>query len=749
MARIFERRLPERYNLSAELLNRLTKYLPDSEGKMQVPNWQKKILIAVSLSLSVFIFWKILAHQKAAHDVSSKQRDLLEKKSIIEIKNWDAVFHFCFYGKGATTSADCAEDSLRQGDKVVLPLGQFNNPTLNFKHKEQQYSKPANTVFLTHEFSEQEKEILSTSSEWMLLIPRNSHRATFFGSNMSGVSTYGHVTDSSFGLTLNQLKTAGKVEMIINYKPFARFGPLDLPVVLAKPESAREYLSLFELQTGAAALSKQFLVGVPLVMSAIASVLDHSSTMFLLALFGACRAIFSYIMFLGESAPLSKLQVFAAYAGLGASLALLLMFVEKLVGLSFKKIKTWHRVVFTSVCALLAYGGHYLDSNYQVRSSLWIDSIGSVLSLVLLAAAVFPALKNLLMRKSNATESAKPESDLALSKTLVAVQLGLAAATFLISGSVNLSELSGSLTGTNVFVDPLDWRHMMLMPALLTAGLLEVGSIAKRMLTFGHEMAEKAVIEKELMVGRDVQARMLPDKRFKGDYWKWRAIYHPAEALAGDWFDIREVEFRDGRKLLAVCLADVTGHGVGSSLSTSVICSHWSLWCSMLGQLDFPEDKQSREKILCSAPVKIHEGLSALRKNENCTSMIALIDPYAKEVTLTSAGHPGALIIGPKALRYVTTAGERLGGELIGEAKWVPRTESISDDDMLVIYSDGIVPVGATVLAWAGQLKKKIASGNASQPELLLMRTLHENKRAFMKDPSNEDDMTLIMLRRG
>lgn len=60
-----------------------------------------------------------------------------------------------------------------------------------------------------------------------------------------------------------------------------------------------------------------------------------------------------------------------------------------------------------------------------------------------------------------------------------------------------------------VFVDPLDWRHMMLMPALLTAGLLEVGSIAKRMLTFGHEMAEKAVIEKELMVGRDVQARML------------------------------------------------------------------------------------------------------------------------------------------------------------------------------------------------------------------------------------------------
>jgi two-component system response regulator len=362
--------------------------------------------------------------------------------------------------------------------------------------------------------------------------------------------------------------------------------------------------------------------------------------------------------------------------------------------------------------------------------------------------AVSPSIAARL-RKNNVTTRAKQESDLGLSKTLVAVQLSLAAATFIVSGSVNISELTGHLQGTRVFVDPLDWRHMMLMPALLTAGLLEVGSIAKRMLTFGHEMAEKAVIEKELMVGRDVQARMLPDKRFKGDYWKWRAIYHPAEALAGDWFDIREVEFKDGRKLLAVCLADVTGHGVGSSLSTSVICSHWSLWCAQLGQLEFPAEKSDREKVLCSAPIKIHDGLSALRKNENCTSMIALIDPYAREVTLTSAGHPGALIIGAKGLRYVTTAGERLGGELIGEAKWTPRTEALGDDDMLVIYSDGIVPVGATVLAWAGQLKKKMAAGSAGQPELLLMRTLHDNKRAFMKDPSNEDDMTLIMLRRG
>jgi serine phosphatase RsbU (regulator of sigma subunit) len=89
-----------------------------------------------------------------------------------------------------------------------------------------------------------------------------------------------------------------------------------------------------------------------------------------------------------------------------------------------------------------------------------------------------------------------------------------------------------------------------------------------------------------------------------------------------------------------------------------------------------------------------------------------------------------------------------LGGELFGEAKWNPKTEILGADDLLVIYSDGIVPVGITVLSWAGQLKKKILGGE-TQFEIALMKTLHENKRSFMKDPSNEDDMTLIMLRRG
>lgn len=717
---------------------------------MQRVSWSRRTLLLLSLLTSIFIFSKILSDQKKSTDASYALSALKESKALLQLSDWSTDFYFCYYAKGETTSSSCFQDPLQQQKTMTLPLRTFNNPTLNFEVNGTEQTKEANTVQLKYKFSEEEKKLLSESNDWVLLIPRNSQRATFLGSNMGGETEFGLASNSSFGLTLNQLRKNESVELIINYKGLPKFGPLDVPIALVKPAAAREYAALYDKQVGGAALSKQLLVGLPLVMGAIAAVLDHSPTMLMLAVFGAVRAVHTYFGFLAESTPLNLTQLLLSYASLGASFAVLLMFLEKLLALELKRIKLWHRITFVFSCSGITAAGHWLDPKYQINSTLWIDTASAAAGLILIALALMSRMK---FAKSGHSTTASTGTDTAaeasaLSKTLVYAQIGVAAITLVIHGSVNGEELLGQFEGIPTFTDPLDWRHMMLMPALLTAGLLEVGSVAKRMLTFGQEMAEKALIEKELKVGHDVQARMLPDKKYQCDLWRWRAVYHPAEALAGDWFDIREVHFEDGRRLLAVCLADVTGHGVGSSLSTSVICSHWSLWCSRLGQSSFPEDKKTREELLCTAPLRIHEGLSALRKNENCTAMVALIDPYANEVSICSAGHPGALILSEKGLRYVTSSGERLGGVLLGEPQWQPKTESLDENDLLVIYSDGIVPVGVTILSWAGRLKKRIIAGERNF-EVMLMKTLHDNKRSFMQDPSNEDDMTIIMLRRS
>lgn len=707
-----------------------------------------RTLLFVCLITAGLVFWSTLRHQRETTDSRKVLKELQQTNSALQLNRWNAVFYFCYYGKGAATSDSCHEDPLRKDEVISFPLKNFQTPVLNFEVNSIAQIKQANTVKLKYKFSPEELQKLSQSEQWVLLLPRNSQRATFLGTNMAGESEFGHINDSGFGMSRSVLDKSQAIDLIINYKGLPLFGPLDLPIALVKPDAARVYSDLVDKQMEAAALSKQLLTGLPLVMGAVAAVLDHSPAMILLAAYGSLRAIHSYFGFISESSPLSFSELLINYMSLGASFAVLLMFIEKLMSFDFSAVRLWHRLIFVLGTGIVAVSGQWFIPRYQINSTLMFDTLSAIFGLVLIGFFLSRRwrVKSEAIKTEGPSGQSKTKNENLLSQTIIYAQTLIAASALVVHGSVNGSELLGQLQGVPSFTDPLDWRHMALMPALLTAGLLEVGSVAKRMLSFGQEMAKKAIIEKELKVGHDVQARMLPDKKHKGELWEWRAVYHPAEALAGDWFDIREVQFSTGEILLAVCLADVTGHGVGSSLSTSVICSHWSLWCAQLGKLPYPKDKAEREDLLCSAPLKIHEGLSALRKNENCTALFALIDPTQNEVTICSAGHPGAFLMNPKGLRYLTTAGERLGGELLGPSEWRAKTDLFTEGDLLAIYSDGIVPVGVTVLSWAGQLKKKILSGE-NRFELILMKTLHDNKRAFLSDPSNEDDMTLILLR--
>lgn len=721
----------------------------NTEIFMKKSVWPKKFLAITTLIVTVFTFGKILKHQKETNDAPAEIARLKEKQDIIPLPDWEGVFYHCYYGKGETATNECYEDQLPKKDSFRLPLTNFENPTLNFSLNGVNESKLSNTVWLQRVLTPEEKEKIKSSNDWMLIIPRQIHRATFLGENMPApAASFGKAANVSFGMAQEVLLKSGRLDLVVNYKNLSTFGPLELEPVLAKPEAAMNYMEVFSKQVGAASLSKQLLVGLPLVICAIALVLDQSLAMLFLAAFGALRAAHSYFSFRSESEVLTLTENIVNYAALGASLAVLLIFFEIALGAQFRAIRSWHRLVFVLMAAAAAICGHFLIEDWQLTSTLWVDSTSAVMAMGLMITILF--IKFLKIRKAKGQAVLVDEKNnfsLDLSGTLKVVQWTLMLITVVVSGSVNMGELWDLKKGVTAFTDPLDWRHLMLMPALLTAGLLEVGSMAKRMQTFGEEMAHAALIEKDMAVGHDVQGRMLPQRKYQDGLWKWYSVYHPAEALAGDWYDIREISFADGRKLLAVCLADVTGHGVGSSLSTSVICSHWSLWCKGLSDGSYPANRETREQLLASAPIHVHNGLCALRKNENCTAMMALVDPYLNEVSITSAGHPGALLINDKGLRYVTTPGERLGGELMGEAKWTAKTERFGLDDLLVIYSDGIVPVGTTVLGWAGQLKKKILASE-DKPEIMLMNALHANKRAFLADPSNEDDMTVILLRR-
>jgi len=106
---------------------------------------------------------------------------------------------------------------------------------------------------------------------------------------------FGFAADTTFSLTRDDLLNSRKIELRMRlYGGLTFFGPADVPAVLARPEKVRDYSGLIWMQKEAANLSRQFQLGIPVVLAAIAIVLDHSVVMSYLALYGASRAIHDF-----------------------------------------------------------------------------------------------------------------------------------------------------------------------------------------------------------------------------------------------------------------------------------------------------------------------------------------------------------------------------------------------------------------------------------------------------------------------
>lgn len=701
-----------------------------------------------ALSICVYMFIRLFSEQRSRTDAVAHRERLKESGEILNLENVKVQYFLCNKPDEVPVEEldQCRTDASLDTRMEVLLAN--SSKISKFKDTSGQSTQLANWVKIVFEFGDGELDWINGKNRIVLLLPRNVHRATYIRTPDGFTKQFGFAADSVFSFTSQELRDLGRIEIRMRLQeqsvPF--FGPADIPAVLARSEKARDYSALIWMQKEAGNLSRQFQLGIPVLLAAMAIVLDHSSVMAYLALYGASRAVHDFIGFKIDSGMQKTIiEDYLYRMSCGWGFAFLVLFTSTLVGLNVRRIKLSHRWLFVLLMGYLFWLGGKLDPSFVTTSDLWGDSLSILASFGVLVYAGIERLRNPVKAETKANH---PDTYSRLSVALVVTRLALVCVAFAIHGWVNVKDLFGILTEDASLKSPLDWKIMVLMPSLMTAALLEVGSTAKKMLTFGKEMATKALIERELNVGREVQARMLPRLKSSTPSWSWRATYLPAEALGGDWFDIRELNFADGRTLLVACVADVTGHGVGSSLATSVICSHWGLWCESLSAGHFPETSELKQEVLRRAPFQIHSGLKALRENENCTAIFAIFDPIQNEVTFCSAGHPGIFCIGPQSFRYFTTQGERLGSDFLQESTWKAKTEKINGDELIVLYSDGIVPLRATVSSWAAQLKRKILAGQVKSPEFALVQQLRLNKEGFRSARDLVDDMTLVMVRR-
>lgn len=172
---------------------------------------------------------------------------------------------------------------------------------------------------------------------------------------------------------------------------------------------------------------------------------------------------------------------------------------------------------------------------------------------------------------------------------------------------------------------------------------------------------------RDLPSAAKLQKRLLPKPLSLAGY-SIEYFFQPAAFLSGDWFDYWLV---DEDKLLFY-LADVSGHGVASSLLTS--------WMAAFhGRAESPEQLVT----------KLNHMLVAQNADKHITLLCGLLDQRNHSVEWCSAGHyPPAILLEPnQAPQILTTSSFPLG--LTSDLSVQVKTLTMSPNARLIFCSDG------------------------------------------------------------
>jgi serine phosphatase RsbU (regulator of sigma subunit)/anti-sigma regulatory factor (Ser/Thr protein kinase)/ABC-type transporter Mla MlaB component len=241
----------------------------------------------------------------------------------------------------------------------------------------------------------------------------------------------------------------------------------------------------------------------------------------------------------------------------------------------------------------------------------------------------------------------------------------------------------------------------------------------------GREVVE--FIQRELL---PVGLPVLPGFRVGG-------AYLPADADAsagGDWLD--SVVLPDGR--LALIVGDVVGNGIPAAAT--------------MGQLR----AVLHERLAAGASVT--EALTALDRlavrlpgGHAATACIAVLDPTSGSATYCTAGHPPPLLVSHGRPRYLPVSG---AGPLGTGSTFLAATAHLDEDDLLLLYSDGILERPGITTSTAAVELARVAADTASRevlPEptaLPVERACAQTVELLVRTTGHRDDVTLLAAQR-
>jgi sigma-B regulation protein RsbU (phosphoserine phosphatase) len=235
--------------------------------------------------------------------------------------------------------------------------------------------------------------------------------------------------------------------------------------------------------------------------------------------------------------------------------------------------------------------------------------------------------------------------------------------------------------------------------------------------------------QRERMVKESAEARAMQQALFLKPVplvpgFAFETAWHPAGAVAGDWFDFIDL----GEQKYAISLADVSGKGMSAALLMSATRA---LLRSIAPQFKCPSEmlENLNQRLIEDFPT-----------GKFVTMVLGVLDASSRQLTFASAGHPAPLLINHHCSFIELDTGLPLG---LGSSSYPARSITLSPSSSVLLYTDGITEAanrsdeeyGAKRLLEHFQLPEACVDG------------LIEEVQSFSHGSEHVDDATAVLIR--
>ncbi len=278
--------------------------------------------------------------------------------------------------------------------------------------------------------------------------------------------------------------------------------------------------------------------------------------------------------------------------------------------------------------------------------------------------------------------------------------------------------------------------------ALLLVGGFAAGAVARQIQLYviaalreAESRAKVAQLEHDLGIARSIQQGLLPKAAPQITGFDIAGWNQPADETGGDYFDWQQLA--DGR--VAVTVADVTGHGIGSALCMSA--------CRAYARAGFTIEPDL-SSFLNRMNKLLHQDLPT---EKFVTLAAAVLDPIEATLQLISAGHGPLLFYSSSenCFRTYEAQGPPLG--LLSRITYCGVQElKFAQGDILVLVTDGFLEwANAQDNDFGEERLKEVIRAHRDLPSAAIISELYSAVIKFAGSMPQLDDLTALIVKRA